>query len=80
MAVLLFFSHMALKEIPAFGSSLMEVAKKYLEEGSRQTGAVNLVSSIILDYRGYDTLGEATILFTSVVGIMAILRRPGRKK
>jgi multisubunit Na+/H+ antiporter MnhB subunit len=35
---------------------------------------------VILDFRAYDTLGEATVLFTSVIGIMAILRRPGRKK
>jgi multicomponent Na+:H+ antiporter subunit B len=80
VAVFLFFAYTALKELPAFGEPIMAVAKKYLEEGKRQTGAVNLVSAIILDYRAYDTLGEATILFTSVVGIMAILRRPGRKK
>jgi len=58
----------------------MAVVKKYLEEGTTQTGAVNLVSAIILDFRAYDTLGEATVLFTSVIGIMAVLRRPGRKK
>jgi multisubunit Na+/H+ antiporter MnhB subunit len=80
VAVFLFFAYAALKELPAFGNPIMAVVKKYLEEGTTQTGAVNLVSAIILDFRAYDTLGEATVLFTSVIGIMAVLRRPGRKK
>ena len=45
-----------------------------------QTGAANLVASVILDYRAFDTLGEATILFTAVVGVLAVVRRIGRKK
>ncbi len=80
IAVFLFFAHAALKELPGFGSPIMAVAKEYLEEGVGKTGAVNLVTAVILDFRAYDTLGEATVLFTSVIGIMAILRRPGRKK
>ena len=57
----------------------MAVAKRYLTEGVAKTGAVNLVTAVILDFRAYDTLGEATILFTSVMGVMAVLRRVGRK-
>jgi multicomponent Na+:H+ antiporter subunit B len=79
VVLFLFFAYHTLKELPAFGSPMMTVVKKYLEEGVSKTGAVNLVSAIILDFRAYDTLGEATVLFTSVIGIMAILRRPGRK-
>jgi len=80
IAVFLFFAYLALKELPVFGNPIMAVAKKYLEEGKSQTGAVNLVTAVILDFRAYDTLGEATVLFASVIGIMAVLRRPGRKK
>jgi multisubunit Na+/H+ antiporter MnhB subunit len=80
IAVFLFFAYLALREIPSFGNPIMAVVKKYLEEGISKTGAVNLVSAIILDFRAYDTLGEATVLFTSVIGIMAVLRQPGRKK
>jgi len=80
VAVFLFFAWTALRELPLFGEPTMAVAKKYLEEGTAKTGAVNLVTAVILDFRAYDTLGEATVLFTSVIGIMAILRRPGRKK
>jgi multisubunit Na+/H+ antiporter MnhB subunit len=80
IAVFLFFAYTALKELPLFGSPIMAVVKKYLEEGVSKTGAVNLVTAVILDFRAYDTLGEATVLFTSVIGIMAVLRRVGRKK
>ncbi len=69
-----------LKDLPEFGYPAMRVAKTYLAEGLPKTGAVNLVSSVILDFRAYDTLGEATILFTAVIGVLAIVRRIGRKK
>jgi multisubunit Na+/H+ antiporter MnhB subunit len=80
ICLFLFFAWTALRELPRFGEPIMAVAKKYLSEGVSKTGAVNLVTAVILDFRAYDTLGEATVLFTSVIGIMAILRRPGRKK
>lgn len=80
VAVFLFFAHLALKELPSFGEPIMAVVRKYLEEGITRTGAVNLVTAVILDFRAYDTLGEVTVLFTSVIGIMAVLRHPGRKK
>ena len=79
IAVFLFFANIALKELPVFGEPTMAVAKKYLETGTAETGAVNLVSAVILDFRALDTLGEATVLFASIIGVMAILRRPGRK-
>jgi len=68
------------KDLPPFGAPLMRVAQTYLTNGVAQTGATNIVASVILDYRAYDTLGEATILFTAVIGILAIVRRTGRKK
>jgi multisubunit Na+/H+ antiporter MnhB subunit len=37
------------------------------------------VAGVILDYRGYDTLGEATVLFTSILGATIILRARSRK-
>jgi len=80
IAVFLFFAYTALRELPSFGQPIMAVAKKYLEEGTQATGAVNLVSAVILDFRAFDTLGEATVLFASVIGIMAVLRRPGRRE
>ncbi len=80
IAVFLLFSWLALKELPSFGEPTMAVVKKYLQEGVSKTGAVNIVTAVILDFRAYDTLGQATALFTAVIGIMAVLRMPGRKK
>jgi multisubunit Na+/H+ antiporter MnhB subunit len=78
--VFLTSAYMALQNLPDFGYPIMKVAKTYLEQGLVKTGATNLVSAVILDYRAYDTLGEATILFTAVIGILAVMRRVGRKK
>jgi len=80
VGIFLLFSWWALKELPPFGKPIMAVVRRYLEEGLSKTGAVNLDTAVILDFRAYDTLGEATVLFTSVIGLMAILRRPGRKE
>ena len=40
-----------------------------------EKGADNAVTSVVFDYRGFDTLGEATILFTAVVAVMMVFRR-----
>jgi len=69
-----------LRDLPAFGCPIMKVSKVYIQDGLARTGATNLVSSVILDFRAYDTLGEATILFTAVIGVLAVARRIGRKK
>ncbi|MFN4133121.1 MAG: hydrogen gas-evolving membrane-bound hydrogenase subunit E [Candidatus Hadarchaeales archaeon] len=57
------------------------VAIVYLENAVEQTGAANVVTSIVWGYRGYDTLGEATILFAAVVGVLVLFRalRRGEK-
>lgn len=69
-----------LKDLPEFGYPTMRVASTYLKEGLAKTGATNLVASVILDYRAFDTLGEATVLFTAVIGVLAVVRKIGRKK
>jgi len=78
IACFLAFAYFALKELPNFGQPIMRVAKEYIEGGLKKTGATNIVASIILDFRGYDTLGEATILFTAVMGVLAVMRKVGR--
>jgi multisubunit Na+/H+ antiporter MnhB subunit len=40
-----------------------------------ETGANNAVTSVVFDYLGFDTLGEATILFTAVAGVILVFRR-----
>jgi multisubunit Na+/H+ antiporter MnhB subunit len=71
-------AYFVIKEIPQFGQPLMKVAQGYIDQGLEQTGATNMVAAIILDYRGYDTLGEATVLFTAVIGVLAVMRKVGR--
>jgi len=68
------------RQLPPFGSPSMRVAGSYLSRGVQETGATNIVAAILLDYRGYDTLGEATVLFTAVLGVLAVARRVGRKQ
>ena len=54
-------------------------AQTYIAQGLQRTGAANLVSAVILDFRAYDTLGEATVLFTSIIGATVILRKNSRR-
>ena len=53
---------------------------EYLQRFKQDTGAANCVTSILLDYRGYDTLGESTVIFVAILGGYAVLRRAGRKR
>ncbi|MBN2281986.1 MAG: DUF4040 domain-containing protein [Candidatus Marinimicrobia bacterium] len=69
-----------LKSLPEFGNPKMDTAQYYLDHGAAETGSANLVTSIILDYRAYDTLGEVTVLFTAILGALAILRVKSKKK
>jgi len=46
-----------------------------IDNTQAETGANNGVTSVVFDYRGFDTLGEATVLFTAVAGVILILRR-----
>jgi multicomponent Na+:H+ antiporter subunit B len=64
---------------PVFAQTSGAASQTYLSEGLEETGAANIVASVILDFRAYDTLGEATVLFTSIIGATVILRKKGRK-
>lgn len=71
--------------LPSFGDPVVAriaqaPAKAYIESGLKDTGATNIVTAVLLDYRAYDTLGEATVLFTSIIGAVVILRKKARKK
>jgi len=78
LVVFLLFAYFSLKELPNFGSPLMTVAGEYLAKGASLTGATNIVTAISLDFRSYDALGEAVVVFTAVIGVFAIMRRVGR--
>jgi len=66
-------------QLSPFGSPIMKIASEYIKMGLPKVGGVNIVADIILDFRGLDTLGEATVLFTSAIGVLAVMRKIGRK-
>lgn len=51
------------------------VAPRYIEAVMRETGVPNAVTAVLASYRGFDTLGETTVVFTAGAGIIALLRR-----
>ena len=65
--------------MPIFTQAPDAASQTYIREGLQKTGAANLVASVILDFRAYDTLGEATVLFTSIIGATVILRKRPKK-
>ena len=72
-------------DIPAFGDPNNPVqthlAGKYIGESAVEIGVPNLVTSILASYRGYDTLGETTVIFTAGIGVLMLLGRgKGKRK
>ena len=51
-----------------------EVSARYIEKGLEETGAVNIVAGMILDYRAFDTFGESNVLFVATICVMVMLR------
>ena len=68
----------AFKQMPQFGDPILKVSQQYIDNGFDKVGAPNLVTAVLLDFRAYDTLGEATVIFTAIIGSLVILRKRGR--
>jgi multicomponent Na+:H+ antiporter subunit B len=68
--------------LPPFGSAdtpiHRHVAPRYLADTVKETHVPNAVTSVLADYRGYDTLGETTVIFTAGIGVLLLLR--GRRR
>ncbi len=66
-------------DMPRFGDpsapANRHVAPTYLEEGAARTGVPNIVTAVLASYRGYDTLGEVTVIFTAGIGVLVLLGR-----
>ncbi len=82
--IMVVFLLIAVNDLPAFGDSndptVNEVPQRYLEQGMAETGAVNTVAGMILDYRAFDTLGESFVLFTATVAVTILLASDGTKR
>ena len=69
--------------LPPFGNpgnpANNEVSRRYIEQGMQETGAVNIVAGMILDYRAFDTLGESNVLFIAACSVLILLRISSEK-
>ena len=54
-----------------------EVPRKFIEDGVQDTGALNVVASMLFEYRAFDTLGEACVLIAAVCAVLILLRSDG---
>jgi len=59
------------------GSSLGQVAAHYAGRGAAELGSANLVTAVVVTYRGLDTLGEVVILFLAATVLGLLLREHG---
>jgi len=68
----------AVAELPPYGApdnpTFNQLAERYIGKALEETGVLNMVTSIILDYRGYDTMFETVVLFTAALAVMVVLR------
>jgi multicomponent Na+:H+ antiporter subunit B len=69
--------------LPPFGTAdapiHKHVAPRYLADSIKETNVANVVSAVLADYRGFDTLGEVTVIFTAGIGVILLLRG-GRRR
>ena len=80
IALLLF----TVSHLPPMGESTNpahnEVVDKYVRDGLSDTGAVNIVSGMILDYRAFDTFGESNVLFIAACTVLILMRNDKKKE
>ena len=67
-------------EETSIDDTVNEIVNEYIENGYKNTGAENVVTALILDYRGFDTLGETFVLFTAVLAVLILLKEISPKK
>jgi len=79
IAGMFYFFYVSIQSLDVFGAHTVRMANAYIEGAAEKTGSANLVTGVIFDFRGYDTLGEAVILYTAALGVMTLLRIQGKK-
>ena len=80
VAVFITVSYLTLKRLPAFGDPIMKVSKFYIDNAVMKTGSDNVVAAIIVNFRAFDTLGEVAVIFTAIIGVLAIARSVGKTR
>jgi len=68
-------------DMPRYGDAdapiHQNVAPRYIEKSGSEVGPPNIVTSVLASYRGYDTLGEVTVIFTAAIGVLVLIGRGG---
>ncbi len=75
----------ATAEMPRFGdpnapAQQHDVARRYIDDSPQEIGIPNMVTSVLTSYRGYDTLGETTVIFTAGVAVLLLIGARRRKR
>ena len=69
---------LATSELPPYGMHdnpiHNQVSERYINEALDDTGVLNMVTSIVFDYRAYDTMFETIVLFTATAAVIVTLR------
>ena len=79
MVVLFYTFRLSITHLDPFGKHSLVMSETYVVSAAERTGAANLVAGVVFDFRGYDTLGGAAILFTAVIGVLTVLRIKPKK-
>jgi multicomponent Na+:H+ antiporter subunit B len=73
----------AVSDLPPFGAADTPVhlaGPDYIDRSLDETGIPNVVTAVLASYRGFDTLGETTVIFTAGVGVLLLLRRRRKRR
>jgi len=76
LTVIMLFLLISAISMRPFGEPTETEMDDYMNEnGQEETGSNNIVTAVVFDYRGFDTLGEATVLFTAVTGVALLMHK-----
>jgi multicomponent Na+:H+ antiporter subunit A len=78
-AGLFYFFILAVNNLDPLGTHTLRMSDAYVNGAVDKTGSINLVTGVLFDFRAYDTLGEAVILYTAALGALTLLRMKGKK-
>ncbi len=71
-------------DMPNFGDPQApanhHVAPRYIEKTHEETGVENMVTSVLASYRGFDTFGETTVIFTAGICVIFLIRESADNK
>lgn len=78
-AAMFYFFRQAIATLDPLGMHSLRMSEPYVNGAVEQTGSINLVTGVLFDFRAYDTMGEAVILYTAALGTLTLLRIKGKK-